>query len=100
MQEMQNAEAGGAAAPMSVDEQRHLAHSIRQEMGIRPDEDEAMRVSTAPGRSMICTSCRCIQCAACSSSMADEHLCASGGLCKDLCMPQPCSFSRDLMQES
>ena len=60
VQEMQNVETAGAAAPMSGDEQRHLAQSIRQEMGIRPDEDEAMRVNTASMPSMTSTSCQCI----------------------------------------
>ena len=80
---------------MSADEQRHLAHSIRQEMGIRPDEDEAMRVNTASAPSMTSTSCQCIQYAA---SIAKEDLYACGGQCKKLSMPQSCSFSQDPMQ--
>ena len=58
MQDMQFAEtAGAAAAPMSADEQRQLAQSIRQEMGIRPDEGEAMRVKAAPLPYTTCMSC-------------------------------------------
>lgn len=73
VQEMQNAETAVAAAPMSADEQRHLAQSIRQEMGIHPDEDVAMQVNTAPLPYISSTSCQCIQCAA-SIAKEDPYL--------------------------
>ena len=98
VQEMQTAETAGAAAPMSADEQRHLAQSIRQEMGIRPDENEAMRVNTAFAQFMTCTCCRCIQRAACSSLRTRECLCANDGLCKDFLMPDFCGFREGSMK--
>lgn len=35
------------AVKMSLEEQRRIAQSLRQEMGIQPDEDDAMKVCLA-----------------------------------------------------